>query len=130
MNAFPECKIDKHKGMPAVFVNGEPVAPMGFLVREYFDLDYINFGLAKGMTWKRVLIVPTRGIRNFVQTGVHLDPIPAAKFYVAVTRAAQSVALVVDDRCESQLLYWNPTVAARHPGYTERIGPLGGVCEP
>jgi DNA helicase II / ATP-dependent DNA helicase PcrA len=45
------------------------------------DLDYINFRLAKGMTCKRVLIVPTSGITKFVQTGTYLEPVPAAKFY-------------------------------------------------
>jgi superfamily I DNA/RNA helicase len=72
-----------------------------------FDLDYTNFRLAKGMTCKRVLIVPTTNITRFVQAGIHLDPIPAAKFYVAVTRAEQSVAIVVDNPGESQLPYWD-----------------------
>ena len=73
-----------------------------------FDLNYINFRLAKGSTWKRVLIVPTTNITRFVQHGIYLEPIPAAKFYVAVTRAEQSVAIVVDNPVHSQLPYWNP----------------------
>ncbi|WP_437897160.1 UvrD-helicase domain-containing protein [Sorangium sp. So ce124] len=73
-----------------------------------FDLDYMNFRLAKGMTCERVLIVPTSGITSFVRSGAHLEPIAAAKFYVAVTRAAQSVAIIVDDPGNSSLPYWEP----------------------
>lgn len=73
-----------------------------------FDLDYINFRLSKGMTCERVLIEPTDGIRRFLQSGKHLDPIAAAKFYVAVTRAAQSVAIIVDKPGDSPLPYWIP----------------------
>ena len=76
------------------------------------DLDYINFRLAKGMTCERVLIVPTSGITDFVQAGTHLDPVPAAKFYVAVTRAAQSLAIVADDPGDSPLPYWEPASPA------------------
>lgn len=71
-----------------------------------FDLNYMNFRMAKGTTWKRALIVPTTNITRFVQSGTYLEPIPAAKFYVAVTRAEQSVAIVVDNPVESQLPYW------------------------
>lgn len=77
------------------------------------DLNYINFRLAKGMTCERVLIVPTGGITKFVQTGTHLEPVPAAKFYVAVTRAAQSVAIVIDQPGNSPLPYWEPASPAQ-----------------
>lgn len=73
-----------------------------------FDLDYVNFRIAKGMTCRRVLVVPTSRIAAFVQTGRYLDPVPAAKFYVAVTRAEQSVAIVIDDPGDSTLPYWEP----------------------
>lgn len=73
-----------------------------------FDLDYINFGLAKGATYERVLIVPTSGISKFIRSHTYLDPIPAAKFYIAVTRASQSVAIVLDDCGNSRLPYWDP----------------------
>jgi hypothetical protein len=71
-------------------------------------LNYINFRLAKGMTCERVLIVPTSGITKFVQSGTHLDPFAAAKFYVAVTRATESVAIVIDKPGSSSLPYWEP----------------------
>ena len=71
-----------------------------------FDLDYVNFRLAKGTQCRRVLIVPTRGIEEFIQCGTPLDPIPAASFYVAATRAAQSVAIVLSEPGESTLPFW------------------------
>jgi superfamily I DNA/RNA helicase len=73
-----------------------------------FDLDFMNFKAAKGTTFERVLIVPTSGITKFVQSGLWLAPIAAAKLYVAVTRAAQSVAIVVDNQGDSPLPYWCP----------------------
>ncbi len=39
---FADCRIAKHRGVPAVFVNGKPVPPMGFLVRHYFDYRYMK----------------------------------------------------------------------------------------
>lgn len=73
-----------------------------------FELEYMNFGLAKGATYERVLIVPTDGISKFIRSGAYLDPIPAAKFYIALTRAQQSVAIVLDDGGKSCLPYWDP----------------------
>ena len=73
-----------------------------------FDLDYLNFGLAKGKAYKRVLIVPTDGIIKFIQSGNYLEPKPAANFYVAVTRAAQSVAIVIQEPGASMLPFWVP----------------------
>ncbi len=78
-----------------------------------FDLNYVNFRLAKGMTCQRVLIVPTAGIKSFIQSGTHLDPVPASKFYVAVTRAEQSVTIVIDEPGYSQLPYWDPSMATQ-----------------
>lgn len=73
-----------------------------------FDLDYLNFGAAKGMSFERVLVVPTKGISDFLQSGKVLDPIPASKFYVAVTRAEQSVAIVLEKSGSSSLKFWSP----------------------
>jgi DNA helicase II / ATP-dependent DNA helicase PcrA len=74
-----------------------------------FELEYLNFKLAKGSTFTRVLVVPTSGIANFIQKGLMLEAGPAANFYVAVTRAEQSVAIVVDDPGDSRIPYWRPT---------------------
>jgi len=42
MDKLSKCEIKNYKGAPAIFVNGEPIPPMSFLVREYFDLSYIK----------------------------------------------------------------------------------------
>ena len=73
-----------------------------------FNLNFMNFKISKGSTYERVLIVPTAGILKFIQTGNPLEPGPAASFYVAVTRAKQSVALVVESPGSSLLPYWQP----------------------
>ena len=70
---------------------------------------YLNFGEAKGTSYTRVLIVPTAPIAGFVKKGQDLKPKSAAKFYVAVTRAAQSVAIILDEPGDSMLPRWQPT---------------------
>ena len=74
-----------------------------------FDLDFLNFKVSKGMTYERVLIIPTAPIAKFIQTGANLEPTSASSFYVAVTRAKQSVAIVLDDAGTSALPYWQST---------------------
>jgi DNA helicase-2/ATP-dependent DNA helicase PcrA len=58
----------------------------------------INFGAAKGMTFERTLIYPHGPLRKYLETGKLADAgkeLP--KLYVAVTRARQSTAFVVED---------------------------------
>lgn len=76
-----------------------------------FDLDYLNFKVSKGMTYERVLIVPTAPIAKFIASGAYLEANSASSFYVAVTRAEQSVAIVLDKAGSSSLPFWNPTAA-------------------
>ena len=73
-----------------------------------FDFGYLNFGEAKGTAFERVLVVPTAPIEAFVKAGSELKPQSAAKFYVAVTRASQSVALVLDSPGGSEMPRWQP----------------------
>lgn len=56
-----------------------------------YGRDALNFGLAKGLQFDRVLIVPTEPIKKYLQGGMlgHVE-----KLYVAVTRAKHSVAFV------------------------------------
>jgi hypothetical protein len=53
------------------------------------------------------LIAPTAAITDFVRNGAGLEA-AASSFYVAVTRAQQSVAIVLDDPGTSRLPYWIP----------------------
>jgi len=73
-----------------------------------FELDFLNFKVSKGMTFERVLIVPTAPIARFITSGAHLEATSASSFYVAVTRARQSVAIVLDDGGASALPFWQP----------------------
>jgi len=71
-------------------------------------LEFLNFKVSKGATYLRVLIAPTAAITNFVRNGVVLEAVAASSFYVAVTRAQQSVAIILDDPGSSRLPYWTP----------------------
>jgi hypothetical protein len=71
-------------------------------------LDCLNFKISKGMTFERVLIIPTAPIAAFIASGTYLEARSASSFYVAVTRAKQSVAIVLDKPGKSKLSYWQP----------------------
>jgi DNA helicase II / ATP-dependent DNA helicase PcrA len=61
----------------------------------------INFGAAKGMTFDRVLIFPHKGLLEVIRTGnvskLGNSDETRAKVYVGVTRARQSVGIVIPD---------------------------------
>ena len=60
-----------------------------------YGCDAMNYGIAKGLQFDRVLIVPTGRIKKYLQTGdlKHVEK-SKEKLYVAVTRARHSVAFV------------------------------------
>jgi len=61
-----------------------------------------NFGEAKGMTFERVLIYPHNRLLRYCRTGTLSDAgKELAKIYVAMTRARQSVGIVVPNTIES-----------------------------
>jgi len=78
-------------------------------MRSHDHLKFLTFGSAKGLTRSRVLIVPTVKMRELLQKGVPLGDLTAAKLYVGVTRAEQSVAFVLDHPGGSTHPYWFPT---------------------
>lgn len=53
-----------------------------------------NFGQCKGMTFDRVLIYPNNPLKKFIE-GKELNS--PQKYYVAVTRAKHSIAIVLDE---------------------------------
>jgi DNA helicase-2/ATP-dependent DNA helicase PcrA len=69
----------------------------------------LNFGLAKGLQFKRVLIVPTGPIKKYLQSGAlsHVEK-SRDKLHVAVTRASYSVAFVFDGESPVVPNRWNP----------------------
>jgi hypothetical protein len=79
--------------------------------KELDHLSFRNFGDVKGLGRERVLIFPTIPISEFIKTGSKLTDQQAAHFYVAITRAEQSVAIVVDSDVRGSFPYWTPTTA-------------------
>jgi DNA helicase II / ATP-dependent DNA helicase PcrA len=71
-------------------------------------LEYITFGNSKGLSRERVLIFPTQPISNFLSKGTTLTASQSARFYVAATRAEQSVAIILDKPGECSYPYWLP----------------------
>lgn len=68
-----------------------------------------NFGQVKGQSFDRVLIHPTSTITDFIEKGTTLADVTAAKFYVAVTRARHSVAVVTKTKSTSTSIpFWSP----------------------
>jgi superfamily I DNA/RNA helicase len=63
---------------------------------------FVNFRISKGTEADHVLIWPTGNIERLLRSGTPLATGPATHLYVAVTRARQSVAFVLDSvgRCE------------------------------
>ena len=63
----------------------------------YIDYPVLNFGEAKGLTFDRVLIYPAAVMKKWVfNNNTELKPKTRAQFYVAMTRAKHSVAIVMD----------------------------------
>lgn len=59
----------------------------------------INFGESKGLTFERVLIYPTSKMIDWIlDNKKELKPQSKARFYVGVTRAKHSVAIVFDNK--------------------------------
>ena len=61
------------------------------------DADFQTFGIVKGLTWEHVAIAPTNTVIDFIAKGKPLKDKTACGLYVAVTRARQSVAFILDD---------------------------------
>jgi DNA helicase-2/ATP-dependent DNA helicase PcrA len=74
-----------------------------------YGYDSVNFGLAKGLEYDRVLIVPTVPIKKYLQTGAlsHVTK-SRERLHVAVTRAFYSVAFVFDGYSPVVPNRWNP----------------------
>jgi DNA helicase-2/ATP-dependent DNA helicase PcrA len=65
----------------------------------------LNYGTAKGMTFERTLIYPHGPLKKYLLTGDLKDAGKEIdKIYVAITRARQSVAFVIDDNTIAKAL--------------------------
>ncbi len=80
----------------------------------------LNFGEAKGMTFKHVLIFPHPKLRTYLKTGKLADAgASLAKIYVGITRAEQSVAFVVPDKAADYIVPVFEPELTLVPGATE-----------
>lgn len=74
-----------------------------------YGADALNFGLAKGLQFEDVLIVPTGPIKKFLKTG-NVDAVIKGRerLHVAVTRARRSVAFAYDGPSTIVTKVWQP----------------------
>lgn len=61
-------------------------------------LGFTNIGQVKGLTFDRVAIYRTQPMLDLISTGKMMAEKSACSFYVAVTRARASVAIIVEDK--------------------------------
>jgi DNA helicase-2/ATP-dependent DNA helicase PcrA len=68
-----------------------------------------NFGAVKGLEFERVLIIPHGPMKKYLHTGNLNDVRKSLElFYVAITRAKQSVAFLYDEKCGCGCIHWKP----------------------
>jgi DNA helicase-2/ATP-dependent DNA helicase PcrA len=74
-----------------------------------YGCEALNFGLAKGLQFKHVLIVPTSPIKKYLEDGdlCHIEK-SKDKLHVAITRASHSVAFAYDGQSSVVPNRWNP----------------------
>ncbi len=77
-----------------------------------FGYKAINIGVSKGRTYKRVLVFPTQPMKDFLHTGDISKAGDRSKFYVAITRARQSVVFVLDSTNVSSI---KTSLISRYP---------------
>jgi DNA helicase-2/ATP-dependent DNA helicase PcrA len=68
-------------------------------IRKKCNTNYpvFNFGDSKGLSFDRVIIYPTKDMKTWIDNNsTELADETKAKFYVALTRARKSVAIVID----------------------------------
>jgi DNA helicase II / ATP-dependent DNA helicase PcrA len=75
---------------------------------KHLEYPFVNFKNSKGLSARRVCIYPTDKIVKLLSKGTALEAQRAAEFYVAVTRAEQSVAIVLDVASCRNFPHWTP----------------------
>lgn len=70
--------------------------------------EFVNFKVSKGLETDHVLLWPTANIEKLLKQRKMLDVGPATHLYVAVTRARQSIAFVLDSPGDCEFPCWDP----------------------
>ena len=69
------------------------------------DYDVKNFGESKGATYERIIIYPTKKMLEWILTNTPINTFEIkCKFYVAITRAKFSVAIVCKNSIDTDAL--------------------------
>lgn len=68
---------------------------------------FMNYRASKGLTCDRVLVWPTAAVGKLIAQGAPLAASTVCALYVAVTRARQSVAFVMDQAGNSEIPFWS-----------------------
>jgi len=75
--------------------------------KKTYGYPALNFGNAKGLEFNRILIIPHGPVKKYLESSDVNDVKGSLeKFYVAVTRAKQSVAFVYDGECSVGCTEW------------------------
>lgn len=92
--------IIKEKDVNKYLFIFKPVVLRYDIKTKYDDIIATNFGVSKGLTFDRVLIIPNGPINKFLNTGeLYYIEKSKPKLYVAITRAKYSVAFIYDGIC-------------------------------
>ena len=86
------------------------------------DLKFKNIGTVKGLTYERVIIFPTIPMLKLIAEGKPLADKSACLFYVGITRARASVAIIVNDKTLTKNLREHPfiPISIWSPDYSEQ----------
>lgn len=74
------------------------------------DLEFKNIRTVKGLTYERVIIVPTNPMLKLIADGTPLADQSACLFYVGITRARASVAIIVNEKTLTKRLRDDPFI--------------------
>lgn len=77
--------------------------------KAFDDLAPLNIGKSKGLGADHVLVFPTGEMEKHLQNRTQLERQRAAYLYVAITRAKQSVAFILDEPGLCQHTPWSPS---------------------
>lgn len=85
----------KRGDVPEYIRRYSPVVLRHNVLMNVMGLNAMNIGVAKGLTFDRVLIFPTTTMKKYLMSGDLADLKDPKRLYVAVTRARHSVAFVI-----------------------------------
>ena len=80
-SGLKKCEVRDVNGAPAVVVDGEPIPPMTFLVRCYYDRDYIAKYVRTGHRICLYEVRETWGIDEAAYLAISFSGCPAMMFY-------------------------------------------------